>query len=58
MNTKAGTSPGAAASLEDLIDACVMESTFRSPMAELDLLFHDAVSGISPTYCHILSPKT
>ena len=27
--------------LEDLIDACVMESYFRSPMAERDLLFHD-----------------
>ena len=30
-----------AAFLEDLIDAWVMESTFRSPMAERDLLFHE-----------------
>ena len=30
-----------AAFLEDLIDAWVMESTIRSPMAERDLLFHD-----------------
>jgi len=32
-----GASPGAA-SLEDLIDACVIASTFRSPMAEQDHL--------------------
>ena len=30
--------------LEDLIDACVMESYFRSPMAERDLLLHDPVA--------------
>jgi len=30
--------------LEDLIDACVMESYFREHMAELDLLFHDTVA--------------
>ncbi len=33
-----------AAFLEDLIDACVMESYFREHMAERDLLFHDTVS--------------
>jgi hypothetical protein len=37
-------SPEAAAFLEDLIDACVMESYFREPMAERDLLFHDTVA--------------
>ena len=37
-------SPGAAAFLEDLIDACVMESYFREHMAERDLLFHDTVA--------------
>ena len=42
--TDAGASPGAAAFLEDLIDACVMESYFREPMAERDLLFHDTVT--------------
>jgi len=41
---EAGASPGAAACLEDLSDACVMESTFRSPMAERDLLTHDTVA--------------
>lgn len=40
----AGASPGAAAFLEDLIDACVMESYFREHMAERDLLFHDTVA--------------
>ena len=40
----AGASPGAAALLEDLIDACVMESTFREHMAERDLLFHATVA--------------
>ena len=35
---------GAAAFLEDLIDACVMESYFREHMAERDLLFHDTVA--------------
>jgi len=30
--------------LEDLIDACVMESYFREHMAERDLLFHDDVA--------------
>lgn len=40
----AGASPGAAVFLEDLIDACVMESTFREHMAERDLLFHDTVA--------------
>ena len=42
--TEDAASPGAAAFLEDLIDACVMESYFRSPMAERDLLFHDTVT--------------
>lgn len=37
-------SPIPAAFLEDLIDACVMESYFREHMAERDLLFHDTVS--------------
>jgi adenine-specific DNA-methyltransferase len=51
MNTRiqfakadAGASPGAAAFLEDLIDACVMECYFREHMAERDLLFHDTVA--------------
>ncbi|MDA1277368.1 MAG: hypothetical protein O2960_25465, partial [Verrucomicrobia bacterium] len=39
-----GASPGAAAFLEDLIDACVMESYFREHMAERDLLFHDTLA--------------
>ena len=39
-----GASSGAAAFLEDLIDACVMESSFREPTVERDLLFHDAVA--------------
>ena len=42
----AGASPGAAAFLEDLIDACVMESYFREHMAERDLLFHATVAQI------------
>ena len=33
-----------AAFLEDLIDACVMESYFREHMAERDLLFHDTLT--------------
>ena len=41
---EAGASPGAAAFLEDLIDACVMECYFREHMAERDLLFHDYVA--------------
>ena len=40
----AGASPGAAAFLEDLSDACVMESYFRAHTAERDLLFHDTVA--------------
>ena len=40
----AGAPPGAAAFLEDLIDACVMECYFREHMAERDLLFHDTVA--------------
>jgi adenine-specific DNA-methyltransferase len=40
----AGSSPGAAAFLEDLIDACMMECYFREHMAERDLLFHDTVA--------------
>lgn len=39
-----GASSGAAAFLEDLIHACVMESTFREHIAERDLLFHDTVA--------------
>ena len=39
-----GVSPGAVAFLEDIIDACVMESYFREQMAERDLLFHDTVA--------------
>lgn len=42
--TKFADAPGAAAFLEDLIDACVMESYFREHMAERDLLFHDLVA--------------
>ena len=41
---EAGARPGAASFLEDLIDACVMESYFREHMAERDLLFHDTVA--------------
>ena len=41
----AGACPGAAAFLEDLIDACVMESTFREHVAERDLLFHATVAS-------------
>ena len=41
---EAGASLGAAGFLEDLIDACVMESYFREPMAERGLLFHDLVA--------------
>jgi adenine-specific DNA-methyltransferase len=44
MKPMTTNSPGAAAFLEDLIDACVMESTFREHMAERDLLFHDTVA--------------
>jgi hypothetical protein len=40
----AGASPGAAAFLKDLIDACVMECYCREHMAERDLLFHDTVA--------------
>ena len=46
----AGASPGAAAFLEDLIDACVMENYFREHMAERDLLFHDTVAPHLATY--------
>ena len=45
---EAGASPGAAIFLEDLIDACVMESYFREHMAERDLLFHDTVAPRPP----------
>jgi adenine-specific DNA-methyltransferase len=38
------SSIAAAGFLEDLIDACVMESYFREHMAERDLLFHDTVA--------------
>ncbi|MFN9821912.1 MAG: hypothetical protein ACK56K_14605 [Akkermansiaceae bacterium] len=34
----------AAAFLEDLIDACVMECYFHEHMAERDLLFHELVA--------------
>ena len=46
----AGASPGAAAFLEDLIDACVMECYFREHMAERDLLFHDTVASHLAAY--------
>jgi adenine-specific DNA-methyltransferase len=36
--------------LEDLIDACVMESYFCEHMAERDLLFHDTVAPHLATY--------
>ena len=45
-----GVSPGAVAFLEDIIDACVMESYFRNHMAERDLLFHDTVAPHLATY--------
>jgi len=41
---EAGASPGAAAFLEDLIDACVMESYFHEHMEERGLLFHDTLA--------------
>jgi hypothetical protein len=44
------SSRAAAAFLEDLIDACVMESYFREHMAERDLLFHDAVAPNLASY--------
>lgn len=46
----AGASPGADAFLEDLIGACVMESTFREHMVERDLLFHDTVAPHHAAY--------
>lgn len=46
----AGASPGAAAFLEDLIDACVMECYFREHMTERDLLFHDTVAPFLDAY--------
>jgi adenine-specific DNA-methyltransferase len=46
----AGASHGAAAFLEDLIDACVMESYFGEHMAERDLLFHDTVAPHLASY--------
>jgi len=52
----AGASPGAAAFLEDLIDACVMESYFHEHMAERDLLFHDAVAQHLAAYAPESSP--
>lgn len=33
-----------AAYLEDLIEACIMESYFRECVAERDLLFHDTMT--------------
>ena len=39
-----GASPGVAAFLEHIIDACVMECYFLEHMAERDLLFHDTVA--------------
>ena len=38
------------AQLEDLIDACVMESYFHEHMAERDLLIHDAVAPYLTAY--------
>jgi len=46
----AGASPGPAAFLENLIDACVMECYFREHMAERDLLFHDEVAPYLASY--------
>ena len=43
-------SPGAAAFLEALIDACVMECYFREHMRDRDLLFHDKVAAILENY--------
>ena len=40
----------AAAFLEDLIDACVMECYFREHMAERDLLFHKTVASHLAAY--------
>lgn len=44
VKADAGASPGAAAFLEHLIDASVMESYFREHMTERDLLFHDTLA--------------
>ena len=44
MPAKTKSKSQATAFLEDLIDAWVMESTFRERMAERDLLFHDTVA--------------
>lgn len=49
-------SPGAAAFLEALIDACVMECYFRDHMAERDLLFHDTVAPYLAAYDPEASP--
>ncbi|MCZ7558501.1 MAG: Eco57I restriction-modification methylase domain-containing protein [Bacteroidia bacterium] len=43
QSAKAHGQAVAAAFLEDLIDACVMECYFREHMTERDLLFHDTV---------------
>ncbi len=53
-----GASPGAAAFLEDLIDACVMECYFREHMAEHDLLFHDTVAPHLAAYDPAASEAT
>ena len=55
---EAGANPGAAAFLEDLIDACVMESYFREHMAERDLLFHDTVAPHLAAYDPAASEAT
>ena len=46
MHAKRSEQVAASQFLEDLIDACVMESYFREHMAERDLLFHDTVAQI------------
>ncbi len=50
----AGASLRAAAFLEDLIDACVMDCTFREHMAERDLLFHDTAAPHLAVYNSVI----
>ena len=50
MPAKTTSKSQATAFLEDLIDAWVMESTFRERMAERDLLFHDTVAPHLASY--------
>lgn len=44
--------------LEDLIDPCVMECYFQSPMTKHDLLFHDTVAQIILSGSFLSDPQT